>query len=65
MPRRDTSVAIKQTITSALNAKQGHKPWLSIKPLINLLLYLRFVVKSLDVITIPTSLSLSHDLRQI
>ena len=36
MPHRDTSNAIKQAITQALNATQGHKHWLSIKPLINL-----------------------------
>ena len=35
MSHRDTSVAIKQAINPALNVTQGHKQWLSNKPLIN------------------------------
>ena len=36
MQLKDTSVGIRQAITLALNATQGHKQWLSIKLLIDL-----------------------------
>ena len=36
MPHWDTSVAIKQAINGALNVTQGHKQWLSNKPVIYL-----------------------------